>query len=184
MIVAGTDLVSLVERHVDDYDPHNIGVVSLDIRLGPKILAGSPGVSRIELENGKPYYYGFTENTYAMGDVITLLPGHFYIAHSIEFFRMPSHVAGHVYMRSTLGRRAVEHLHAGLAEPGWSGHMTFEVTALVETQVVIGERIAQVEFVLTSQPVNYDGNYNGQVGPTIAAGGIIASQVKGGAADA
>jgi len=182
MIVSGADLVNVVERFVDDYDPRAIGVISLDVRLGDGLLVGVPGVSRISIdENGKPIYHGFTEEKHEIGDIVTLLPGCFYLAHTIEYFRMPSHLAGKLFLRSTSGRSALDHMHAGLLEPGWHGQITMELSPVVETQFRVGDRIAQITFELVSQPVSYDGNYNGQRGPTVAAGGVVAVRVGGAA---
>lgn len=180
MIISGDDLVNVVKRHVKNYDEQNIGPVSLDVRLAPTILVGVPGVSSITRgPDGKIMYHGFEEVEAEIGSVFAMRAGYFYLASTIEYFEMPSHLAAKLFLRSSSGRAALDHLHAGLLEPGWYGTITMELAPVIDTEFVIGSRIAQVTFEMVSQPVRYTGSYNGQVGPTIAAGGMMATKVEG-----
>ncbi len=175
MIITGEDLKRYAEQifRTERLTGKQIGSSSIDVRLGNRFRVGGPE-SSIELdEYGKPVYKNFREEVYRYGERILLLPGHLYIAHSMEYVYMPEDVGAILIMRSSSGRRGLDHAHSGWLEPGWHGQITFELIPAVKTEYVVGERIAQLVFFKATTESKYDGQYNGQLGPTLAGGGRI-----------
>lgn len=169
MVITGQDLVELAEIAFPGQKVH-IGPSSVDVRLGEEILAGDVGAWVDLDDDGKPVYRAFAKYQYSPGDTVTFYPGRLYIAHSMEYVEMPEDVAAFLTMRSTAGRRGLDHAHAGWLEPGWEGQITFELVPVVRTQFRVGDRVAQVIFFRTTDKSRYDGAYQGQVGATIAQG--------------
>lgn len=168
MIVTGAQLVELGKKIVSGAEPH-IGPSSIDVRLGPELRIGDEG-ARIELDDeGNPIYHGFANLLLRPGQKISFRRGVFYVAHSIEYISLPPNIGALMFLRSSSGRRGLDHLHAGYLEPGWHGQITFELQPAVDTEFVIGARMAQIVLFTTTNDAVYDGSYNGQVGATLAA---------------
>lgn len=167
MIRAGRNLVRIVSDVFGDQDVH-VGPASYDISLGPVIYEGNKRSKVFIGDDGKVYYEGFKLHELEEGDVFTFRPGRLYIASSKEYVRMPNNAAGLLFLRSSAGRRGLDHLHAGYIDPGFQGTITFELTAAVPTEFRIGERIAQLVLIHTDFWVSYDGQYQGQEGPRLA----------------
>jgi len=169
MLIAGSDLQELANS-VFPRDPDvHVGSSSIDIRIGSTLKVGEHGLARVTLDSeGKPEYHGFYELDIPLGERFVLKPGNLYIAHSLEWIEMPPDVAAFLALRSSAGRRGIDHLHAGYAEPGWKGQLTFELSVIIPTEIIIGERIAQLVFFRASSESVYAGQYQMQIGPTLA----------------
>lgn len=103
-----------------------------------------------------------------------LHPGDFVLGTTKERVAIPADLIAHVEGRSSLGRLAiVVHATAGLADPGYEGQITLELSNLGTAPVALtpGMRIAQLTFTeLTSAAERPYGaergsKYQGQKGP-------------------
>lgn len=110
---------------------------------------------------------------------ISLVPGGFRLASTMERFDMPLDVMGIVHDKSTLARRGIC-VQNTVIEPGWRGHLTLEITNHfgLHQAIAEGTPIAQIIFhrldAPTAQP--YEGKYQDQApGPQQA---IIEEVVK------
>ena len=167
MLINGQKLEELAKEVFVDSPPAKVGSSSVDVRLGGRFLVGNHN-SLIRQSNGKVEYRGLEELNIKEGEEIVFLPGRLYIAHSIEYVRLPKDVGAFLLLRSTTGRRGLDHLHAGWLEPGWEGQITFELAPVVKTAFIVGEPIAQLVFIRAEGESQYVGQYQGQVGPTAA----------------
>ncbi len=92
--------------------------------------------------------------------------GHYYLAHSAEIIALPDDVGATLYCKSSVARRGVNHLLAGLIEPGFHGQVTLELTAHLPTTLLYGERVVQLVLHQTTEvdlPYTATGRYQGQM---------------------
>lgn len=148
---------------------------SVDLRLGDSFLEFSrtnipcihPG-SETEIEEY------VSETVVDEGDDFVLHPGDFVLGTTVERVAIPDDLVAHVEGRSSLGRLAVVvHATAGLADPGYEGQITLELSNLGAAPVALtpGMRISQLTFTELSstaeRPYGTDrgSKYQGQDGP-------------------
>jgi len=98
-------------------------------------------------------------------DKITLHPGDFILAVTLEHFDMPSDVLGIVHDKSTWARQGIA-VQNTVIEPGWKGYLTLEITNHGTDAVVLasGDPIAQIVCHQLDEPTErpYDGKYQHQ----------------------
>ena len=58
----------------------------------------------------------------------TLMPGDFVLCHSLESITIPADIVALLFLKSSAGRVGLEHLHAGYADCGFSGQLSWEIT--------------------------------------------------------
>ena len=96
---------------------------------------------------------------------ITLEPGEFTLASTVEHFDMPNDLVGIVHDKSTWARLGIA-VQNTVIEPGWRGYLTLELTNHSDQAVIIhhGDPIAQILLHLTDRPVEqpYRGKYQDQ----------------------
>lgn len=103
---------------------------------------------------------------------LMLSVGSFKLASTIERFKMPNDVLGHVADKSTWARRGLA-VQNTIIEPGWEGYLTLELTNHGPDYIFIrdGSPIAQVIFhwldTQTDQP--YSGKYQHQPARPVGA---------------
>jgi dCTP deaminase len=105
-----------------------------------------------------------------------LHPGEFVLASTFEVITLPDDVAGRLEGKSSLGRLGVlTHSTAGFIDPGFSGHITLELSNVANLPVTLhpGMKIGQLCLFRLSSPAEhpygsakYGSRYQGQRGPT------------------
>lgn len=127
---------------------------------------------------GKSAGYSLAGYDLRIAEDVTLWPGDFKLASTIERFSMPLDVIGIVHDKSSWVREGL-HVHNTVIEPGWYGFLTLELKnqhnpvygylehARIPNGGVLtlkaGMPVAQVLFHRTSRPtVGYTGKYQGQ----------------------
>lgn len=82
-----------------------------------------------------------------------LRPGDFVLASTIERFDLPRDILAQVADKSTWARRGIA-VQNTIAEPGWSGWLTLEITNHGPNTIIIeaGSPIAQILFHQLSEP--------------------------------
>lgn len=124
------------------------------------------------IANGMSYGVGPAGYDVRIREMLYLPPGGFSLASTVESFDIPSDVIAKVHDKSTWARRGIA-LQNTIAEPGWRGVLTLEITNHGRSPVSIdaGSPIAQIVFHLlaerTSDP--YDGKYQDQPAGPVAA---------------
>lgn len=145
---------------VTPFDPVLLNPASLDVRLGPRIQVEQ--LFKRELRT-VDISHTSAKRPYRVW------PHQFLLAHTIETFDVPDHVAGEFKLKSSRAREAVNHLLAGFADPGYYGSvMTLElqnVRWFRRVPIWHGMRIGQMVFYLMAAPPlrSYaeTGRYNG-----------------------
>ena len=105
-----------------------------------------------------------------------LHPGEFVLASTYEIITLPDDIAGRLEGKSSLGRLGLlTHSTAGFIDPGFSGHITLELSNVANLPVKLfpGMKIGQLCLISLSSPAEhpygsalYGSRYQGQRGPT------------------
>jgi dCTP deaminase len=105
-----------------------------------------------------------------------LHPGEFVLASTYEVITLPADIAGRLEGKSSLGRLGLlTHSTAGFIDPGFSGHITLELSNVANLPVKLfpGMKIGQLCLIKLSSPAEnpygsalYGSRYQGQRGPT------------------
>jgi deoxycytidine triphosphate deaminase len=103
-----------------------------------------------------------------------LMPGEFVLCSSLETVTVPDDAVALLFSKSSTGRIGLEHLHAGLGDPGFVGAWTWELHNVAPWPIRLeaGKRLMQHIFIrLDAAPLQTyatTGRYQGQQGPTPA----------------
>jgi dCTP deaminase len=105
-----------------------------------------------------------------------LHPGEFVLGSTLEIVSLPDDLAGRLEGKSSLGRLGLlTHSTAGFIDPGFSGHITLELSNVANLPIVLwpGMKIGQLCLFRLSSPAEhpygsavYGSRYQGQRGPT------------------
>jgi len=157
------------------YDPSMIQPSSVDVRLDryfrvfenhryPHIdpAVEQPDLTRlVEPDTDEPFI---------------LHPGEFVLASTYEIVTLPDDIAGRLEGKSSLGRLGLlTHSTAGFIDPGFSGHVTLELSNVATLPIKLwpGMKIGQLCLFQLSSPAEhpygsavYGSRYQGQRGPT------------------
>ena len=178
MLLSDRDLRAEIDAGrvaLEPYDPQMIQPSSVDVRLDrffrvfenhryPHI---DPSVEQAELtrlvepEGEEPFI---------------LHPGEFVLGSTYEVVTLPDDVAGRLEGKSSLGRLGLlTHSTAGFIDPGFSGHVTLELSNVATLPIKLwpGMKIGQLCLFRLSSPAEhpygssvYGSRYQGQRGPT------------------
>jgi dCTP deaminase len=112
----------------------------------------------------------------APNEFFILHPGEFVLASTHEVITLPDDIAGRLEGKSSLGRLGLlTHSTAGFIDPGFSGHITLELSNVANLPVKLypGMKIGQLCLIKLSSPAEhpygsaiYGSRYQGQRGPT------------------
>ena len=108
-----------------------------------------------------------------------LFPGEACLAHSVEVFNLPMDITAEFRLKSSQARVFLEHLHAGLADPGWHGSvLTMEFVNMSRYHPLLlraGDKCGQMTFsrhepVPEERSYKVRGSYNNDLGATQSKG--------------
>jgi len=138
-------------------DPElQIQPASVDLRLGREFLEFQrTNIPCIHPESAQEVEEYVSETVVPDGEEFILHPGDFVLGTTKERVEIPPDLIAHVEGRSSLGRLAVVvHATAGLADPGYQGQITLELSNLGAAPVALapGMRISQLTFTELSSP--------------------------------
>ena len=160
---------------VEPFDPKMIQPSSVDVRLdrffrvfeNHRYEVIDPSIEQSELTR---------EVAVAPDDFFILHPGEFVLASTYEVITLPDDVAGRLEGKSSLGRLGLlTHSTAGFIDPGFSGHITLELSNVANLPVKLypGMKIGQLCLIKLSSSAEhpygsalYGSRYQGQRGPT------------------
>jgi dCTP deaminase len=157
-------------------DPElQIQPASIDLRLGREFLEFQRTNIPCIHPNSEQEVDEYVAETYVEeGEDFILHPGDFVLGTTKERVEVPSDLIAHVEGRSSLGRLAVVvHATAGLADPGYEGQITLELSNLGTAPVALTPemRISQLTFTELKTPAERPygaergSKYQGQSGP-------------------
>lgn len=105
-----------------------------------------------------------------------LHPGEFVLGSTLEAVTLPDDIAGRLEGKSSLGRLGLlTHSTAGFIDPGFSGHVTLELSNVATLPILLypGMKIGQLCLIRLSSPAEVPygsakvgSRYQGQRGPT------------------
>lgn len=176
-LMAGTELLDLIERGVITALKDNVNAASIDIRIGDEILiedSSTGGVVDLDAKQSLNFI-----KVKIPEEGVIIYPGQFFLAHSVEFFNLPDDISSEFVLRSTLARNGLNHMLAGFADAGWNGaQLTMEFkneTSFHSLLIKPGMRVGQMKFFRHKDAGDLSyakvGSYNGQTGATVAFGG-------------
>jgi dCTP deaminase len=160
---------------IEPLDPSDIQPASVDLHLDKKLLVfRNTRQPYIDVRKDLP---DLTEIEEIPDDTPFILhPGEFVLASTMESVTLPDDVVARLEGKSSLGRIGLLiHSTAGYVDPGWSGHLTLELSNVANLPVTLYYRmkIGQISFLrLTTPADNLYGSpvlgskYQGQVEPT------------------
>jgi dCTP deaminase len=109
-------------------------------------------------------------------DPFVLHPGEFVLGSTFECVTLPDDLAGRLEGKSSLGRLGLlTHSTAGFIDPGFSGHITLELSNVANLPITLwpGMKIGQLCLLRLSSPAEHPygsahagSRYQGQRGPT------------------
>lgn len=178
MLLSDRDLLAEIDNQRVGIEPFDTGMIqpsSIDVRLDrwfrvfenhryPHI---DPSIEQADL----------TRLIEPEGDEPFILhPGEFVLGSTYEVVSLPDDIAGRLEGKSSLGRLGLlTHSTAGFIDPGFSGHVTLELSnvATLPIKLFPGMKIGQLCLFRLSSPADhpygsekYGSRYQGQRGPT------------------
>jgi dCTP deaminase len=178
VLLSDRDIRAEIAAHrvgVEPFEEAMIQPSSVDVRLDKffrvfenhKYSVIDPSTEQAEL----------TREVIAEGDEPFILhPGEFVLASTYEVITLPDDIAGRLEGKSSLGRLGLlTHSTAGFIDPGFSGHITLELSNVANLPVKLfpGMKIGQLCLIKLSSPAEhpygsekYGSRYQGQRGPT------------------
>lgn len=178
MLLSDRDIKSEVASGRVGIDPFEIEMVqpsSVDVRLDRFFrVFENHRYSEIDPSREQPDLTREVE--VAPDEHFILHPGEFVLASTYEVITLPHDIAGRLEGKSSLGRLGLlTHSTAGFIDPGFSGHITLELSNVANLPVKLfpGMKIGQLcLFKLSSNAEHpygsaiYGSRYQGQRGPT------------------
>ncbi len=170
-ILTGTEIHEAIRSREIVIDPildprSQIDPVSVDLRLdnyfGRFKTTEEP---YIHPTSSKKAYLDFNELEF-FRDKFVLQQSDFVLAQTFEYIALPDHIVGFLEGRSSVGRRGVMvHVTAGVVDPGFSGHLVFELANVGKMPTILFPlmRIARMTFFRTNRTQAYSGQYRFQV---------------------
>lgn len=178
MLLSDRDIAAEIKAgrvQVEPFEPKMIQPSSVDVRLdrffrvfeNHRYEVIDPSVEQSELTR---------EVAVAPNEFFILHPGEFVLASTYEVITLPDEIAGRLEGKSSLGRLGLlTHSTAGFIDPGFSGHITLELSNVANLPVKLypGMKIGQLCLIKLSSPAEhpygsavYGSRYQGQRGPT------------------
>lgn len=153
-------------------DPDQIGVNSIDLRLGPEFVT----VRRSNLTSVDPgqaeefqRHLGQYQETIRVrpGEKFVLHPGQLVLGSTFEYVGIPLDASGHILGRSSWGRVGLIIETAPIVESGFRGVITLELIndGLIPLELRTGYRICQLVLLQASRANPYVGRYNCPTSP-------------------
>ena len=160
---------------LDPYDPIMVQPSSVDVRIDKYFrVFENHRYPHIDPAIEQPDLTRLVEP--AVDEPFILHPGEFVLASTYEVITLPDDVAGRLEGKSSLGRLGLlTHSTAGWIDPGFSGHVTLELSNVATLPIELwpGMKIGQLCLFRTSSPSEfpygssvYGSRYQGQRGPT------------------
>jgi dCTP deaminase len=178
MLLSDRDIAAEIKAgrvQVEPFEPSMIQPSSVDVRLdrffrvfeNHRYEVIDPSIEQSELTR---------EVAVSPDDFFILHPGEFVLASTYEVITLPDDIAGRLEGKSSLGRLGLlTHSTAGFIDPGFSGHITLELSNVANLPVKLypGMKIGQLCLIKLSSAAEhpygsavYGSRYQGQRGPT------------------
>ena len=160
---------------IDPLDPAMVQPSSVDVRLDALFRVFNKS-RYTHIDPKEPQEELTTLTEVPDGEAFILHPGEFVLASTLECFTIPAHLAGRLEGKSSLGRLGlVTHSTAGFIDPGFSGHITLELSNAANLPIALwpGMKVGQLAIFRLTSPADepygsgkLGSKYQGQRGPT------------------
>ena len=178
MLLSDRDIKSEIDKKRVVLEPCDLNMIqpsSVDVRLDRLFRT---------FENHKYAHIDPAENQpeltrevgVASNEAFILHPGEFVLGSTYEVITLPDDIAGRLEGKSSLGRLGLlTHSTAGFIDPGFSGHVTLELSNVANLPIKLwpGMKIGQLALFRLSSPADhpygsavYGSRYQGQRGTT------------------
>jgi len=178
MLLSDRDIKSEIDKKRVVLEPCDLNMIqpsSVDVRLDRLFRT---------FENHKYAHIDPAENQpdltrevgVASDEAFILHPGEFVLGSTYEVISLPDDIAGRLEGKSSLGRLGLlTHSTAGFIDPGFSGHVTLELSNVATLPIKLwpGMKIGQLCLFRLESPAEhpygsavYGSRYQGQRGPT------------------
>jgi len=164
---------------VTPFDSACINPASIDLRLGASYRLPHPmWQSSTRIMAGDPAHVAtlptWGDECIMPPEGLVIYPGQFILCCSMETVCIPNDACAFLVSKSSMGRVGLEHLHAGLGDPGFCGQWTWELHSVAPWPILLlpGKRYMQMVVHDLVAPAARDysvtGRYQHQVGATPA----------------
>ncbi|MEV7212242.1 dCTP deaminase [Kitasatospora cineracea] len=178
MLLSDNDIRAEIDKGrvvIDPFEPSMVQPSSIDVRLDRFFrVFENHRYPHIDPSEEQPDLTRLVEPE--NDDAFILHPGEFVLASTYEVITLPDDVASRLEGKSSLGRLGLlTHSTAGFIDPGFSGHVTLELSnvATLPIKLYPGMKIGQLCLFRLSSPAEhpygserYGSRYQGQRGPT------------------
>ena len=178
MLLSDRDIRAEVDIGRLTLDPYDGGLVqpsSIDVRLDRFFrVFNNSRYTHIDPAEQQDELTTLVEPT--SDEAFVLHPGEFVLGSTLEIVSLPDDLAGRLEGKSSLGRLGLlTHSTAGFIDPGFSGHITLELSNVANLPIMLwpGMKIGQLCLFRLSSPAEYPygseiygSRYQGQRGPT------------------
>jgi len=178
MILSDRDITAAIKDGrlgIDPFEPELIQPASIDVRLD-RVFRVFNNQSHTHINPSERQDDLTSPVDVPAGEAFVLHPGEFALASTLEAVTVPSDLAARLEGKSSLGRLGLlTHSTAGVIDPGFSGHVTLELSNVASLPITLwpGMKIGQLcLFRLSSTAERPYGagatgsRYQGQRGPT------------------
>jgi deoxycytidine triphosphate deaminase len=164
---------------VAPFDAANVNPASIDLRLGASYRLPHPmWQSSTRVAVGDPAHVAtlptWGDECTMPPEGLVIYPGQFILCCSMETVCIPNDACAFLVSKSSMGRVGLEHLHAGLGDPGFCGQWTWELHSVAPWPILLlpGKRYMQMVVHDLVAPAARDysqtGRYQNQTGATPA----------------
>lgn len=178
MLLSDRDIRSAIDSgrlSIDPFSPDLVQPSSVDVRIDRFFrVFNNSKYTHIDPKKEMPELT--TEVEVPEGEPFVLHPGEFVLAATLEKFSLPADLAGRLEGKSSLGRLGlVTHSTAGFIDPGFSGHITLELSNVANLPITLWPemKVGQLALFQMSSPAEtpygssaLGSKYQGQRGPT------------------
>ncbi|MGH3891449.1 MAG: dCTP deaminase [Rhodococcus qingshengii] len=178
MLLSDRDIraeISVGRLGIDPFDDSMVQPSSVDVRLdGLFRVFNNTRYTHIDPALRQDELTSLVEP--AVGEPFVLHPGEFVLGSTLEVCSLPNDLAGRLEGKSSLGRLGLlTHSTAGFIDPGFSGHITLELSNVANLPITLwpGMKIGQLCLLKLSSAAEFPygsseagSKYQGQRGPT------------------
>ena len=150
-------------------DPKQINCASIDLRLdnyfGEFRTAKLPHIDPANVQQEYEEFLDFIELEF-LKNYYYLQPKRFVLAQTFEYIALPNNIVARLDGRSSVAREGLTvHAAAGFVDPGFRGHLVFELLNAGEMPLKLYPlmRVAKIIFFRSRKTREYEGQYNIQV---------------------
>lgn len=152
MILSDRSLRQLIRNQKDFMSPppedSQIQPASIDLRLGSELKWTWGATQQLSRATPNSQFKWRIE------------PKEFFLGHTKEFVKIPTHLVGQLNGKSTLGRRGLMvHSTAGFIDPGFCGHITLELKNIGVEDIILEEGMLIAQLVLFQMTTPADRPY-------------------------